>query len=170
MAIRDGRAPPPPTGTAWEKKSQAQKDATRAATAELMSRVAGIRKAASEKVPQITAERDQSVANALSAGFGEYWRAQPGHAIGDNPTPEDLRTYLKTYGVQVPPSVLEKVTYTPWAPPGPAETSPGQFPPPGQSSQASPLEDLFHRINAQPWSAARKRAVFRATAAQRGLV
>ena len=48
--------------------------------------------------------------------------------------------------------------------PGPSETSPGQFPAPGQSSD--PLQDLFDKIQAQPWPASKKKRVFATSAAK----
>lgn len=57
-------------------------------------------------------------------------------------------------------------------PPGPSEQSPGQFPPPGEDSPGdeSKVDDLFQKIEAQPWSAERKRRVFLARAKEVGLV
>jgi hypothetical protein len=56
-------------------------------------------------------------------------------------------------------------------PPGPSEQSPGQFPPPGEDSPGdeSKVDDLFQKIEAQPWSAERKRRVFLARAKEAGL-
>ena len=50
--------------------------------------------------------------------------------------------------------------------PGPSEQSPGQFPPPGDESK---VDDLFQKIESQPWSAERKRRVFLARAREAGL-
>lgn len=56
-------------------------------------------------------------------------------------------------------------------PPGPSQESPGQFPPPGQDSPGdeSAIDDLFKRIESQPWSADRKRRVFLTRAREAGL-
>lgn len=56
-------------------------------------------------------------------------------------------------------------------PPGPSQQSPGQFPPPGQSSPGdeSKVDELFQMIESQPWSAERKRRVFLTRAREAGL-
>lgn len=71
--------------------------------------------------------------------------------------------WLESRKVAVPASMRS-------AAPGPSTPSPGQPPPPpGRQSQVDPADDLFNKINALPWSAARKRRVFMAEAQKRGL-
>jgi hypothetical protein len=50
--------------------------------------------------------------------------------------------------------------------PGPSEQSPGQFPPPGDESK---VDELFQKIESQPWSAERKKRVFLMRAKEAGL-
>jgi hypothetical protein len=50
--------------------------------------------------------------------------------------------------------------------PGPSEQSPGQLPPPGDESK---VDELFQKIESQPWSAERKKRVFLMRAKEAGL-
>lgn len=99
---------------------------------------------------------------AKAQGYVNMWaNSQP-----KAPTGDVVQQAEKAAGIKFPPAVRAKLTVPTYAP-GPSEQSPGQLPPPGQSSAA---EDLFRKINAMPWSADRKRRVFLATAKERGIV
>lgn len=104
----------------------------------------------------------QKVAAAKSALLG-YFRSHP-DAEGVS-----LGQMLGEWGVDLSDGEKREVLRAlqpdqPALAPGPSQPPPPQHPPP-----KSKADDLFDRINAQPWSAAKKRRVFLATAQRDGL-
>lgn len=109
--------------------------------------------------------KDVPVAEWQSA-LGQWNKWLKAKAVYENRIPAALKKFKENGGTEEQFYELVPRDESGQPAPGPSEQSPGQFPPPGDESK---VDDLFQKIESQPWSAERKRRVFLARAREAGL-